>query len=116
MSPELPPQASSLRLEMVAAVSNYHPQLSWQFFQQYSDELLVAHSQFERMITLAQFVPTTYWNAAPLDELGAWVRAHVPAEAAPYAARGLARARFALAEKERLVPATEAFLAAHRQG
>jgi aminopeptidase N len=102
LSPELPPQARSLRLELVAQVAEQHPQLSWRFFQEHNDELLAGRSQFERILSVAEFVPSTYWDAAPLDELGAWVRGHLPAEAGPYIARGLARARFRLQEKQRL--------------
>jgi aminopeptidase N len=111
MSPAIPPQAAAMRLRFVAMTSDYNPTLSWQFFTGHSDQLMASMSEFERILALAQFVPQIYWNAAPLDQIEAWVRAHVPPTTAQYIARGMQSAHFQADLKQRLVPEADAFVA-----
>ena len=47
---------------------------------------------FASQFTAAQ-VPLAFWNAVPLDQLEAWIKAHVPAELASDISRGQEAAR-----------------------
>ena len=58
----------------------------------------------------AQYVPQVFWNALPLADLDSWLRAHVPTELSGQLDHGMERARLRLAQRERLVPAADAFL------
>ena len=65
----------------------------------------------DRAIFLATEIPQIYWNAAPADQLQAFIQAHVPANASVFVAKGMERARSNVAEKQRLVPEADAFVA-----
>ncbi|HTW82442.1 MAG TPA: M1 family metallopeptidase [Candidatus Sulfotelmatobacter sp.] len=110
MSPAVPPQAAAFRIRFIGMLSEYHPAMAWQFFTTHSSELLSSTSEFERILILAQYVPQMFWDAVPLDQIEAWVRAHVPASTSIYIARGMESARFQSDLKARLVPATDAFV------
>jgi aminopeptidase N len=109
LSSEIPPQAGSLRLGLIVRIGTDHPALSWTTFTHNAPALL---SPFTRYIPLisAQQVPAWYWSGVPITEIEAWVRAQVPAEMSANIERGLQTARFRLAEKERLLPAADAFV------
>ena len=109
LTSEIPPQAAGIRAGLVANAAKANPQLAWRFYQAHSAELLSSRSVFERMLSLAN-VPETFWNAAPLGEIEAWVNGHEPPDARPYVARAMERARFQLALKERVVAAADAFV------
>ena len=113
MSPEVPPQAAAIRERIVRQMAADNPQLAWRFYKAHSRELLASLSEFERVLDVAN-APESFWRGAPLAELDAFVKANVPANAAKYAARGMERARSAVALKERLVPAADAYVAARR--
>jgi aminopeptidase N len=113
MSSELPPQAAGVRGRFVVAMAGWNPELTWRFYQAHADVLLGSQSTFVRAMSLSN-VPATFWNAAPLDELEAYTNAHVPTIAAAFVARGMERARMSLALKQRLIPAADAYVAAHR--
>jgi aminopeptidase N len=116
MSSEIPPQADSLRLQLVLQLSRVHAQLSWQLFRENSDRLMAAFVMNAPLI-IAQYIPQTYWNQIPLPELETWVRAHVPAEMSEDVERGMESARFRLDVKARLVNAADAYLEGrHLQG
>jgi hypothetical protein len=55
-------------------------------------------------------VPGYFWDCLPLDQLEAWVRAHVPAEMAATIAHGMETARFNGTSKQTLVPAADAYV------
>jgi aminopeptidase N len=112
ISPELPPQSAGIRSRLVLAAAGYNPDQVWRFYQTHSDELLGATSEFSRALSMSA-VPSTFWRGAPLDQLEAYVKAHTPSTAAVYVARGMERARSALALRDRLVPAADAYAAAH---
>ncbi len=114
LSPEIPPQAAGTRLELLRTVGDANPSLAWQFFTAHSDALFSHSSAFERVLAIAQYIPPAYWNAAPLDQIEGWVRGHTPPAACAYVARGMERARSELAEKGKLAPATDAYLAGPR--
>jgi hypothetical protein len=50
----------------------------------------------------------------PLDDLEAWLKAHIPAQMAPNLARGMETARLRLAEKTALVQAADQFLSSSK--
>ncbi|HZO92242.1 MAG TPA: M1 family aminopeptidase [Candidatus Baltobacteraceae bacterium] len=112
MSPEIPPQAAGMRVRLVMETSQWNPQVAWAFFKAHNTELLSSLSQFERALSFTQ-VPAIFWRAAPLDELHAYVVAHTPASAGVWIERGMERARFSLALKNRLVPEADQYVAQH---
>ena len=111
LSQEIPPQAGTLRLQLLAELSEAHPQLSWATFTGNSDPIMKPFGTVSASITV-RFVPQIFWNAVPPDQLEAWVRAHTPAEGAPMIARAMEGARFKLGEKAMLVRAADSFLGA----
>jgi aminopeptidase N len=113
MSPELPPQAAGLRSRFVSAMAPNNPELVWQFYKAHADELNASRSEFQRALAIAN-VPATFWRAAPLDELEAFVKAHAQQAPAHLVARAMERARFSLALRARLVTAADAYVAARR--
>ena len=112
MSSEIPPQAAGMRIQLVMETTEWNPQIAWAFFKEHNTELLSSLSQFERALSFTQ-VPAIFWRAAPLDELHAYVVAHTPASAGVWIERGMERARFSLALKNRLVPETDQYVAQH---
>jgi aminopeptidase N len=113
LSPELPPQAAMTRVGLVLHLVGEHHQLSWSTFTEHVDTLLAPYPSDAPLI-IAQYIPSTYWDSAPLDQLEAWVRAHVPAQMSSNVERGLETARFKLSEKEALTAAADAYLHSSR--
>lgn len=111
LSPEILPQADSLRVELVGMLAQEHKQLSWKIFSENTDRLLKPVSMLAPLI-VAQYAPALYWDVLPVDQLEAWIKAHVPAEMSDNVARGMESARFKVAEKAALVPAADAYTAA----
>ena len=109
VSPEILPQAASIRLGLVASLAYENPQLAWTTFTQHVEMLMAPQGRYAALIT-AQFMPETLWDSAPLDEMESWVRAHVPAEMADSVSRGMESARFNVAQKTLLTQAADSFL------
>jgi len=110
LSPEIPPQADSIRLQLIFAVSDQNPALAWATFRDHVDQIMAAHPQY-RPLLLAQYIPEYLWNALPADDLEAWLKTRVPPEMASNLARGMQAARFKLRKKTELTAAADAFLA-----
>ena len=110
LSSEIPPQAESLRLWLVFALSEAHQELAWKTYVEHLDTLLAPH-QPSGPLFIAQYSPAMFWSSVPLDELEAWVKAHLPEEMAADVARGMETARFKLAEKASLVQAADHYVA-----
>ncbi|MFN2459762.1 MAG: M1 family metallopeptidase, partial [Candidatus Velthaea sp.] len=110
LGPEIPQQAAALRVRLIAGLGNYQPQLSWNTFKAHADTLLAPLGTFAP-IFLAEFIPAGAWNAAPLDEIEAFVKSKIPAEMAPNLARGMESARFSLKQKTLLDAAADQFVA-----
>ena len=108
LSDEIPAQAGTLRIEILGAL-DYHPSLAWKTFTENSEKLLKPFGPFAPQI-IAEGVPGEFWNTVPLDQLEAWIKAHVPAGMAPEIARGMEAARFQVALKQALVPAADNYL------
>jgi aminopeptidase N len=109
LSDEIPAQAASIRLSLISRLGNWHPLLGWNTFTEHNEMLMKPLSNFAPQ-TMARSVPEDFWNAVPLDEIEAWVKAHVSADMAPELARGMSAAYFKVALKKALVPATDTYV------
>jgi len=98
-------------LRVVFHAAESHPQLSWAFFQKNVNKLFPGFGDSDRTLFIAGELPDIYRNAAPPEEIGAWIRAHAPRAAEPYIKRAVASAQVKLAEQTRLVAAVNAELA-----
>ena len=113
MSSEIPPQAAGIRVRTVMGMTPNNPKLVWAFYKAHYNELLASSSEFSRALAMTG-IPATFWRAAPLDELEAFVKAHVPPTAGAFVARGMERARSAVALRDRLVPSADAHVGGHK--
>ncbi|HEX9139653.1 MAG TPA: M1 family metallopeptidase [Steroidobacteraceae bacterium] len=115
VSPELPPEDSTVRVDMVTKLSAEHPQLSWQTFSNHAETLMAPLSGYAPS-AMAELVPRTYWNGISLAEIDGWLRAHEPADMSINVDRSMETAQFKLAEKAALVAAVDAYIqAGHAQ-
>ena len=110
LSDEIPPQAAATRLRLVVLLAGRHPALAWRTFRDHADALLAPNPKYAPLIT-AQYVPEYFWEAAPPEEIEAWVRARLPAEMAPNIARGMETVRALRAERATLTPAADTWAA-----
>ncbi|HEY4039483.1 MAG TPA: M1 family metallopeptidase [Burkholderiaceae bacterium] len=113
LSEEVPPQAASVRLQLMVSLNDANPQLAWTTFNRNVDPVMAPHGQYRALI-LAQYVPQIFWNSVAPGELETWIKTQVPADMAPVIARGMEEARFQLAEKSVLVQAADEYLASRR--
>jgi aminopeptidase N len=111
LSDELPPQANTLGLRLILTLAREHPRLSWDTYIAHQDQLMKSVATEERPLVLAQQAPAVYWDALPLDQLEAWVRANIPKGASDNLARGMETAHHLAAQKPALVKAADAYLA-----
>jgi aminopeptidase N len=111
LSDELPPQANTLNRRLVVTLSREHPRLSWDTYTGNLDRLMKSASSEDRALRVAQETPAIYWDALPLDQLEAWVRANTPAGTADNVARGMETAHYQAAQKLALVKAADLYLA-----
>jgi aminopeptidase N len=112
LSDELPPQANTLSLRLIVALSREHPRLSWDTYIANQDQLMKSASSEDRALRVAQETPAVYWDALPLDQLEAWVRANTPKGTSDNVARGMETAHHQAAQKLALVKAADLYLAA----
>jgi aminopeptidase N len=115
LSDELPPQANTLSPRLIVALAREHPRLSWDTYIANLDQLLKALPSTVRPLMVAQQTPAAFWDALPLDQLEAWVRANIPSGASGNLARGMETAHHLAAQKPALVKAADAYLAAAKQ-
>ena len=111
LSDELPPQANTLGRRLIRVLAREHPRLSWDSYIANQDRLMKAMSSEDRTLRVAQQTPAVYWDALPLDQLEAWVRANIPKGASDNLARGMETAHHLAAQKPALVKAADAYLA-----
>jgi aminopeptidase N len=110
LSEEIPPQAAAIRLRLVVLLAGRHSALAWRTFRDHADLLLAPNPKYAPLIT-AQHVPEYFWEAAPPQEIEAWVRARLPAEMAPNIARGMETVHALRAEHAALTPAADLWAA-----
>jgi aminopeptidase N len=113
ISGEIPPQQEGSRFGYVSSAADWNPKLAWSFFQAHSDALTKRFSLFEKMLSLSNRVPATFWNATTPDQLEAWLKANLPARAGEYITKGMTRAKTDGAIRERLREDVRAFLASN---
>jgi aminopeptidase N len=111
LSNEIPQQAATLRLNLVMALVDEQPQLSWTTFSDNVDVLMAPFTSYAPL-AIAQYLPAAFWNSVPPDQLEAWLKQHVPAEMSSSIARGMETVHFKLGEKTRLVQAGDRYIAA----
>jgi aminopeptidase N len=109
LSSDIPPQAESLRLGLVASLAREHQKLSWKTFTDNAEQLTRASTTLGPII-IAQYLPQVYWSGVPLTEVESFARSHVPKEMSDMVDRGMESARFRLSEKETLVRETDRYL------
>jgi aminopeptidase N len=115
LSDELPPQANTLGRRLILVLAREHPRLSWDAYIANQDQLMKSIASEERPLLVAQQTPAVYWDALPLDQLEAWVRANTPQGASDNLARGMETAHHLAAQKPALDKAADAYLASARQ-
>jgi aminopeptidase N len=115
LSDEIPPQANTLGLRLIVALAREHPRFSWDTYIAHQDQLMKSISSAERPLVVAQQAPARYWDALPLDQLEAWVRANIPKGATDNLARGMETAHYLAAQKLALVKAADAYLASAKR-
>ena len=104
LSPEIPSQADVVRMGLVFALGDEHPQLSWKTFTENLDAL-TAPNPGNRPNVLAKNTPNVYWNSIPLEQLSSWIKPHLEQGMTQTLENSLDTARFKLEQKTRLVRA-----------
>jgi aminopeptidase N len=111
LSKEIPPQADTMRLGLIQTLAATHPSLAWNTFKSNVHKLLDPSGPSGAAYTLAGYVPQIFWDAAPLDDIEAFVKAQTPEDLKPNLARAMESARFLVKQKAQLKSATDAYLA-----
>ena len=111
LSDELPPQSNSLGRRLIFGLAREHPRLSWDTYIANQDQLMKSLSSTDRPLRVAQQTPVVYWDALPLDQLEAWVRANIPTGVSDNLARGMETAHHLADQKLALVKAADMYLA-----
>jgi aminopeptidase N len=111
LSDELPPQTTTLGLQLILALAREHPRLSWDTYIAHQDQLMKSVASEGRALVIAERTPAAYWDALPLDQLEAWARANIPTGASDNLVRGMETAHHMAAQKLALVKAADAYLA-----
>jgi aminopeptidase N len=109
LSDEIPKQAESIRIQLALMLSEHNPAMSWEIYTKNYDRL-IAPMMPEGTTMMTQITPDIFWNSVPLDQIESWMKSKVPAELAPFIARGMEGAHTKLAEKTLLTNATDAYL------
>jgi len=111
VGPEIPPELTELRLQMLFALREEQPKLAWSAFSSRVETLLSPMGSMAPLVE-AEDVPEAFWDSLSPEVMEAWLKAHLPAEMGPQIAKGMEAARFRVAEKAALVPEADAYLAA----
>ncbi|NGZ87947.1 M1 family metallopeptidase [Duganella aceris] len=109
LSPEIPAQADVMRIGLVFALGDEHPQLSWKTFTEHLDQL-TAPNPGNRPNVLAKSAPNVYWNSIPLQQMSDWLKPHLEAGMTQTLENSMDSARFKLDEKRRLVQGFDGIL------
>jgi aminopeptidase N len=111
ISSEIPPQAANAVPGLVFSNVDWNPSLAFAFGKAHGKQVFKAFTGMD-MVFLALFVPPTFADAAPLDQVQAWVTGLVPAGSEAYIARGMSSAKLQLELKSRIVEQTDAAMRA----
>jgi aminopeptidase N len=88
-----------------------HPALAWQALRDNLDTLLAPFGVANAPAVLAGRIPTAFWDAAPPDEIRAFIYPRTPADLRPMLARSLEQARFFDKQRAQLNRAIDAYVA-----
>jgi aminopeptidase N len=113
LSDEVPPQDAANRVQFIFELADFHPAMAWALFKAHADEILKPFGPLEGPVALAQYTPDGFWNAAPLDEIEAWIKSKIQPPYYPLLQRGMERARFHVAQQKLLDTAADAYVAQH---
>jgi aminopeptidase N len=113
LSPEIPPQLNSMRMNLIFELARDNPTVAWTTFTQNVDALMTPFASAAPLI-LALGCPETFWKSIPPEQIEAWVQAHVTDDTKLFVARGIETARFKLGEKTALNKAADRFIASNR--
>jgi len=111
MSAEILPQAGGIRYPLLSTLARYHPALAWSTLQQNVDAVTTPYGSFGPEL-FAKYTPQIFRRGAPLDQIQAYVKAHVPPEIDAVLARSMETARFDQASSQRLLASADAYIAA----
>jgi aminopeptidase N len=106
---EIPPQDAVMPFYLTGVVADFHPALTWRFYQRYADQLLAPLGPMLVQATLGQ-TGRTFWRVVSPDELAAWLRPRVPASMHAALADTLERARVRVRERATIVASADAAL------
>ena len=106
---EIPPQDAFQPFFMTDVAADFHPAMTWRFYQRHADRLLAPLGPMLVQMSLAQ-AGRDFWRAAPVAELAAWLRPRVPASMSPALADTLERARVHARERTAIAASTDAAL------
>jgi aminopeptidase N len=109
MTLHLPPQYAPYAPYIVGFVAQQHPQQSWAFFTANSDKLFSSMSAFERVSAVAQ-TAGGFATLIPADQIEAFLKANVPADAAAEVAKTMEDVRTRQAVEDRLLPQIDAYV------
>jgi aminopeptidase N len=111
LSSEMHAQSEAQRLDFVQKVAALHPALAWQTFKDNVTLLLAPLGPANAPAVLAQSVPVAFWDAAPPNEIQAFVGKRTPADLRPMLARGMEQVRFFVKQRTLLDRSTDAYVA-----
>jgi aminopeptidase N len=110
LSPEIPPQAANAVPFLIFSNIDWNPALSFAFLKEHGKQVFAAWGGMN-MVAIAIFVPPAFADAAPLDQVQAWITSLVPPGSDAYIQRGMASARLQQQLKARIVQQADAALA-----
>jgi aminopeptidase N len=110
MTLHLPAQYAPFAPYIVAFVAQQNPQMSWKFFTENSDKIFSSMSGFERVAAITQ-VAGGFATLIPADQIEAFLKAHVPTDAAAEIKKTMEDVHTKQAVEDRLLPQIDAYVA-----
>lgn len=107
ISSEVPPQSANSVPGLVISNVDWNPSLTFAFAKAHSKAVFKAYTGMD-LVFLALFAPPALADAAPLDEVQAWVTSVVPPGSDAYIQRGMSSAKLQLQLKSRIVEQADA--------
>jgi len=106
----LPPQFSSFAPIIVVIVGQDHPTMAWAFLQKNGTKIFGSLSEFDR-IPYITGIAGSFWRGVPAGDIETYMRANVPSAASAQIVKTMETVRLQLAERTRLVPQIDAYVA-----
>jgi hypothetical protein len=111
LSAEIHAQSEAQRLGFVQTVAGRHAALAWQTLKDNVAFLLAPFGPANAPAVLAQSVPVAFWDAAPPNEIQAFVGSRTPDDLRPMLARGMEQVRFFVKQRVLLDRSTDLYVA-----